>query len=112
MDPKPRVFDLLLELIIGLFGLAHARRHVSALIEGNVETPQYPCLFLRLDGRTEIEALLVLGFKLHVGKHLAHDLFDGVKRCLLVIDGGKDNRVLAITQRHRFIQGRRQEMPD
>ncbi len=58
------------------------------------------------------EALLVLGLERHLRQKLAHDLLDGVERCLLLIDGGEDDGVLAVAERHRRIEIAGEKMPD
>ena len=55
---------------------------------------------------------MILRLERHLGKELAHDLLDGIERGLLGIDGGEDDRVLAIAERHGFVEGRRQQTAD
>ena len=54
----------------------------------------------------------ILRLERDLGQHLAHDLLDGVERGLLVIDGGEDDRVLAIAERHGLVERRGQQMAD
>ena len=113
MDPEARVLDLFLELVVGLLGLAHPGRDAAALVERHVQAPQYRggVLLLKLGiaghvGSIQKAApLLILRLERDHGQQLAHDLLDGIERGLLGIDGGEDDRVLAIAERHGFVEG-------
>ena len=56
-------------------------------------------------GIQKSEPFLILGIERDLGKELAHDLLHVIERGLLLIDGGEDEGVLAVAERHGVVEG-------
>ena len=109
---EPRVLDFLLELVVGLLGLADARRDPAALIERHVHPAHDGGDLLLLQRVALSEALLVLGVERDLGQQLAHDLVHVIERGFLLIDGVQDEGVLAVAQGHGVFELARKQMHD
>ena len=100
-----------LSRIVGLLGLADARRDPAALIERHVHPPHHRGDLLLFQRAASTEALRIIDVERDLGQEFALDLADVIEGRLFLIHDVKDDGVLS-AQSHGVLEFARQQTND